>query len=108
MSVGVELGRFAGMVRRMEHMSVGDMRVVRGQFVVFFGVVFGGFAVVDRSMLEMFSSFRVMFSSFCMVFGSFVVLHGIILFSWRIPRGRPALPHRAVIQWDFRRGSVTL
>jgi len=90
MSVGVELGRFAGMVRRMEHMSVGDMRVVRGQFVVFFGVVFGGFAVVDRSMLEMFSSFRVMFSSF-------VVFHGVSSFleKWTDagsvagPRGNP-------------------
>lgn len=90
MGVGVELGRFAGMVCRMKHMSVGDMRVVRGQFVVFFGVVFGGFAVVDRSMLEMFSSFRVMF-------GSFVVVHRVSSFleKWADagsvagPRGNP-------------------
>jgi hypothetical protein len=98
--VGVVFGGFAGVVRRMKSVAVRDMRVVRSLLVIPFGMVFGSLAVVSRGVL-------VMFSSFCMVFGSFVVLHGIILFSWRIPRGRPALPHRAVIQWDFRQVSIT-
>ena len=51
MRIGVVFGRFAGMVCRMKPVSVRDMRVVRGLFVVFFDVVFGSFAVVGRSML---------------------------------------------------------
>ena len=36
MRIGVVFGRFAGMVCRMKPVSVRDMRVVRGLFVVFF------------------------------------------------------------------------
>ena len=73
MRVGVVLGCFAGVVCRMKPVSVRDMRVVRGLFVVLFDVVFGSFAVVGRSML-------VVVSSFIVVIRSFVVVHRTILF----------------------------
>jgi hypothetical protein len=75
--VGVVLGRFAGMVRGMKPVAVCDMRVVRGLFVILFGVVLGSLAVVGRSMLVVFSSFSVMFRSF-------VVVHRDILFPGEI------------------------
>ena len=100
MRIGVVFGRFAGMVCRMKPVSVRDMRVVRGLFVVFFDVVFGSFAVVGRSML-------VMVSSFIMMFRSFVVVHRTILFLGEMYGCRRRRRLRAVIQWDFRRDSVT-
>lgn len=68
MRVGVVFGGFAGMVRRMQPMSVGDMRVMRGLFVVTLFVVFGSFPVVSGRMF-------VVLSSFPMMFRSFVVFH---------------------------------
>jgi|HubBroStandDraft_6_1064221.scaffolds.fasta_scaffold557863_1 hypothetical protein len=100
MRVGVVLGRLAGMVGRVKPVSVRDMRVVRGFFVVLFDVVFGSFAVVGRSMLVVVSSFVVMF-------GSFVVVHRTILFLGEIDGCRQRRRLRGVIQWDFRRDSVT-
>ena len=72
MGVGVVLGGFTGVMRRMKPVAVRYMGVVGGLLVVPFRMVFGSFAVVSRGML-------VMFSSFFVVFGSFVVLHRSIL-----------------------------
>ena len=72
MGVGVVLGGFAGVVRRMKSVAVRDMRVMRGLLVIPFRMVLGSLAVVRRGVL-------VMFSSFSVVFGSFVMLHGSIL-----------------------------
>jgi hypothetical protein len=73
MRVGVMLGGFAGMVGGMQPVSMSDVRVMGGLFVVALRVMFSSFAVVSRSML-------VVFSSFSVVFRSFVVVHRNFLF----------------------------
>ena len=73
MGVGVVLGGFAGVVRGMQPVAMGDMRVVRGFLVILVYVVFRGFAVVGRRVL-------VMFGGFLVVFGSFVMVHRISSF----------------------------
>lgn len=67
MGVGVVFGGFAGVVRGMQPVTVGDMRVVRGLLVILVHMVFGGFAVVGRGVLVMFGGFLVVFSGFVMV-----------------------------------------
>jgi hypothetical protein len=73
MGIGVMFGGFVRVVRRMQPMSMSDVRMVGSLFVVPFFVVIGGFAVVGRRMLVMFSCFSVMFRSF-------VVFHSHVLF----------------------------
>ena len=73
MRVGGVLGGFAGMVGGMQPVSMSDVRVVRGLFVVTLRMMFSSFAVVSRSVL-------VVFSSFFMMFRSFVVVHRNFLF----------------------------
>jgi hypothetical protein len=73
MGLRVVFGRFAGVVCRMQPVSVRNVRVVGGFLMVALLVVFGGFAVVSRGMLVMFRGFFVMFRSF-------VVLHSHVLF----------------------------
>ena len=72
MHVSMVFGRFARVMGRMQPVSVSDMRVVGGLFMIAVLVVTGGFAVVGRGML-------VMFSRFSMMFRSFVVFHSLIL-----------------------------
>jgi len=87
--VGVMLGGFTGVMRRMQSMAMGDVRMVGGFFVVPLLVVMGSFAVVCGCMF-------VVFGGFSMVIGSFV-LHRIFLFrgesaggpAWPGPRGDP-------------------
>jgi hypothetical protein len=75
----MEFGGFAGVMRGMKAMTMRDVGVVRGLFVVSFLVMFGSLAVVSRSVL-------VVFGSFSMVFRSFVVVHRIILFPGEVGR----------------------
>jgi hypothetical protein len=93
MRFGVVLGGFAGMVCRMKPVSVSDMRVVRGLFVVPVLVVVGSFAVVSRGMLVMFSSFSVMVGSF--------VVHGSVLFRGEMRSRRRRCRLRAVNPMGF-------
>jgi hypothetical protein len=65
--VCVMLGGFAGVVRGMQPVAMGDMRVVRGLLMILVRMVFGGLAVVGRRVLVMFGGFLVLFSSFVMV-----------------------------------------
>ena len=73
--LGVMLGGFAGVMRRMQSMAVRDMRMVRGRFVISLLVVMSSFAVVLGCMFVVLGGFQMMFGSF--------VVHRIILFSWR-------------------------
>ena len=98
MRVGMVFGGFAGMVRGVKSVTMGDVGVVRGLLVVSLLVMFSRFAVVRRSVL-------VMFGSFSMVFRSFVV-HRIILFRGEM-WGRRLQADRAAVQQDSRQDSVT-
>jgi hypothetical protein len=60
----VVLGGFPGVMRRVQSMSVRDLRVVRGFFVVSFRMVLGGSAVVLRGLLVVLGGFYVMFGGF--------------------------------------------
>jgi len=79
MGIGVVLGGFSGVVRRMQSVAVRDMSVVRGFLVIAFRMVFRSLAVVSRGVI-------VMFGSFSMVLDSFVVRHGSYPLSWRNAR----------------------
>jgi hypothetical protein len=72
MLVGMQLGRFAGMVAGVQPVAVSDMGVVRRRLVIAFFVVLRGFAVVGRGML-------VVLGRFAVVLGNFVGIHGKIL-----------------------------
>ncbi len=73
MTLSVVFGRFAGVVCRMQPVSVRNVRVVGSFLVVALFVVFSGFAVMGRGMLVVFRGFFVMFRSV-------VVFHGHVLF----------------------------
>lgn len=60
MLVGMVLGRFRRVMRRMESVAVSDMGVV-GRFLVIAGfVMFGGFAMMNGSVFVVFGGFLVM------------------------------------------------
>ena len=65
-------GGFTGVVGCLKAMAVGDMRVMRGLFVIAVFVVLGGLTMVNGCMLVMLSSFSVVFCGF--------VVHGSFLF----------------------------
>jgi hypothetical protein len=60
MRFGVSLGGFRGMVRRMMMMAVGDVRVMRGEVMIFFFVMLRGFAMMTGRVLMMLGSLVVM------------------------------------------------
>jgi hypothetical protein len=72
MLVGMQLGRFAGMVAGVQPVAVSDMGVVRRRLVIAFFVVLRGFAVVGRGVL-------VVLGRFAVVLSNFVGIHGKIL-----------------------------
>jgi hypothetical protein len=57
---GVRLGGFSGVVRRVMMMAVGDVRVMRGNVVIFFFMVPRRFAVMMRREFVMLGSLLVM------------------------------------------------
>ena len=60
----VMFGRLLGVLGGLNRVSMGDVGVVGGCFMVAFGVVLGGFAVVARSVLVMFRCLGMMLSCF--------------------------------------------
>jgi hypothetical protein len=58
------LGSFFGVVRGMNRVSLGQMRMVRRHFMIARLMVFGGFPVVVGRMLMVLGGLRVMVSSF--------------------------------------------
>jgi hypothetical protein len=60
----VTFGRFTGVMRRMQMMPMGSMRMMRRHFVFASSMMLGGFAMVLRSVFMVFSGFRVMFFKF--------------------------------------------
>jgi hypothetical protein len=66
MLVGMVFGRFACMVRRMQAVSVSDMRVVRRLLVIPGFMVSSGFAMVSRCVF-------VVFCCLVVVVGAFVI-----------------------------------
>ena len=66
----VMFSALGGVVRGVKAVSVGDMRVVCGFFVISLFVVFGGLTVVRSSMLVMVCRFFVVFCSFMVHRGS--------------------------------------
>jgi hypothetical protein len=58
---GVALGRFTCVMRRMEMMPMGSMRMMRRQFVFASSMMFRRLAMVLRGVFMVFSRFRVMF-----------------------------------------------
>ncbi len=61
MVLDVELGRFFVVMRRVQVMTVGHMRVVGGLFVIAFFVVLGGFVMMLGSLFVVFSGLFVVF-----------------------------------------------
>jgi len=57
----VALGRLTRVMRRMQMMPMGSMRMMRSQFVFASTVMLRRFAMMLRGMFMMFSGFRVMF-----------------------------------------------
>ena len=86
--IRMELGGFARVMGRMQPVSVSDVRVVSGLFVVTLFVVLGGLTMVGGSMLVMLSSFSVMFRSFLVVHRD-ILFPGEILRGLAAPRGNP-------------------
>lgn len=64
-------GRLLGMFRGVNRMSMGEVCVVSGLFVVAFSVVPGGFVVVARSVFVMFRCLSVMLGCFLRHWESF-------------------------------------
>ena len=60
----VALGRFTGVMRRMQMMPMGNMRMMRRQFVFASTVMLRCFAMMLRRVFMVFSGFRVMFFKF--------------------------------------------
>ena len=60
----VALGRFTLVMRRMQMMSVRNMRMMRRHLMFASTVMLGRFAMVLCSVFMMFSGFRVMFFKF--------------------------------------------
>ena len=54
------LGRFTGVMRRMQMMPMGSMGMMRRHFVFASSMMLGRFAMVLCGMFVVFSSFRVM------------------------------------------------
>ena len=73
MLIGVVLARFLRMMRRMDAMSMGHMRMVSALFVIACFVMTGGFTMVLRRVL-------VVFGCFGMVLGTLVARHREISF----------------------------
>jgi hypothetical protein len=57
---GVRLGGFSGVVRRVMMMAVSDVRVMRGNVMIFFFMVPRGFTVMMRREFVMLGSLLVM------------------------------------------------
>ena len=60
----VALGRFTGVMRRMQMMPMGSMRMIRRHFVFASSMMLGRFAMVLCRVFMVFSGFRVMFFKF--------------------------------------------
>ena len=60
----VALGRFTRVMRRMQMMPMGSMRMMRRHFVFASSMMLGRFAMVLRGVFMVFSGFRVMFFKF--------------------------------------------
>jgi hypothetical protein len=60
----VTLGRFARVMRRVQMMPMGSMRMMRRRLVFASTMMLGRFAMVLRGMFVVFSGFRVMFFEF--------------------------------------------
>ena len=60
----VALGRFTRVMRRMQMMPMGSMRMMRRHFVFASTMMLGRFAMVLRGVFMMLSGFRVMFFKF--------------------------------------------
>ena len=60
----VALGRFTGVMHRMQMMPMGGMRMMRRNFVFASSMMLGRFAMVLRGVFMVFSGFRVMFFKF--------------------------------------------
>jgi hypothetical protein len=60
----VTLGRFTRVMRRMQMMPMGSMRMMRRRFVFARTMMLGRFAMVLRGLFVVFSGFRVMFLEF--------------------------------------------
>ena len=60
----VRFCRFAGMVRCVLMVAVGELRVMRGRFMFSSFVMFGGFLVVASRVLVMFRCFVMMLRCF--------------------------------------------
>jgi hypothetical protein len=58
------LGRFTRMMRRMQMMPMGSVRMMRRHFVFSSTMMLRRFAMVPRGVFMMFSGFRVMFFKF--------------------------------------------
>ena len=62
--LNVVLGCLLSMLRGVNVVAMGEVRVMRGSFMVPFGVMAGGFAVVARSVLVVLRCLVVMMCSF--------------------------------------------
>jgi hypothetical protein len=60
----VALGRFTRMMRRMQMMPMGSMRMMRRHLVFASTMMLGRFVMVLRGLFVVFSGFRVMFFEF--------------------------------------------
>jgi hypothetical protein len=60
----VALGRFTGVMRRMQMMPMGGMGMMRRHFVFASSMMLSRFAMVLRRVFMVFSGFRVMFFEF--------------------------------------------
>jgi hypothetical protein len=75
----MEFGRFLGVMRRMESMSCGDLRVVRAFFMAASFVMLRRFPMVFRCEIVMFSRCLVMFCTFVSRHCSILLLAGIAI-----------------------------
>ena len=64
MQFDVALGRFTRVMRRMQMMPMGSMRMMRRRLVFASTMMLGRFAMVLRSVFMVFSGFRVVFFKF--------------------------------------------
>ena len=64
MEFNVALGRFTGVMRRMQMMPMGSMGMMRRHFVFASSMMLGRFAMVLRGVFMVFSGFSVMFFKF--------------------------------------------
>ena len=96
----VMFSALGGVVRGVKAVSVGDMRVVCGFFVISLFVVFGGLTVVRSSML-------VMVCRFFVVFCSFMVHRGSLFLGDVCAQTRKDCRFDAAAHQNSRRGSVT-